>query len=82
MFNTRAEAEAVLRFAPGGPLNGGLPRHVVLGGQIVKDYFTRWDFTREFIAYDKDKKPVAGRLSAVELPEEGTPFEQAAMRHH
>ena len=82
VFNTRAEAEAVLRFAPGGPLNGGLPRHVVLGGQIVKDYFTRWDFTRDFIAYDKDKKPVAGKLSAMKLPEEGTPFEQAAMRHH
>jgi plastocyanin len=64
------------------PLDGGLPRHVVLGGEIVREYHTKWDFTRDFIAYGKDKKPIAGHLVALGLPEEGTPVEQAAMRHH
>ena len=63
-------------------LDGGLPRHVVLGGKIVKQYFTRWDFTRDFIEYDNSKTSVAGKLSAMELPEDGTPVERAAMRHH
>ena len=64
-------------------LNGGLPRHVVLGGKIVKEYHTRWDFTRDFIAYNPTtKQPAAGKLAALGLPEEGTPVEQAAMRHH
>jgi plastocyanin len=63
-------------------LNGGLPRHVVLGGKTVTEYHTRWDFTREFLEYDADGNPVDGQLNALELPEEGTPYEQAAMRHH
>jgi hypothetical protein len=65
-------------------LNGGLPRHVALGGEIVEEYQTRWDFTREFIAYDhNDKtKPVAGKLSALELPDLGTPVEKGAMAAH
>ncbi|HEX3451115.1 MAG TPA: hypothetical protein VHS97_22865, partial [Isosphaeraceae bacterium] len=81
-FATQAEAETVLHFLPGGSLDGGLPRHVVLGGQIVKEYSTRWDFTRDFIAYDKAKRPIAGKLSALHLPEDGTPLEHAAMKHH
>jgi len=64
------------------PLDGGLPRHVVLGGEIAREYHTKWDFTRDFIGYDKDKKPTAGHLVALGLPEEGTPVEKAAMRHH
>jgi plastocyanin len=63
-------------------LDGGLPRHVVLGGKIVKEYHTRWDFTRDFIEYDKNGKPAAGELDALHLPEEGTPYERAAMKHH
>ena len=63
-------------------LDGGLPRHIALGGQIVKDYQTRWDFTREFIAYDARNQPVAGKLSALGLPEDGTPVEKGAMAQH
>jgi hypothetical protein len=63
-------------------LDGGLHRHVALGGQIVRDYQTRWDFTRDFIAYDAAKNPVAGKLSALGLPEEGTLVEKAAMAQH
>jgi hypothetical protein len=63
-------------------LDGGLPRHVALGGQIVKNYQTRWDFTRDFIAYDAQHRPVAGKFSALGLPEEGTPVERGAMAQH
>jgi hypothetical protein len=62
-------------------LDGGLPRHIALGGQIVKEYQTRWDFTREFVAFDKGVA-VAGKLDAMELPEEGTPVERSAMEAH
>ena len=30
-------------------LDGGLPRHLVLDGTIVKEYQTRWDFTKDFV---------------------------------
>ena len=65
-------------------LNGGLPRHVVLSGTIVKEYHTRWDFTRDFIEYDPNQKqtPISGKLIALRLPENGTPYEKAAMAHH
>ena len=69
-------------------LNGGLPRHQVTGGKIVKDLFNRWDFTRDFVLYntedkrDPNRKAVAGGLDAYLLPEEGTPLEKAAMRAH
>ena len=53
------------------PLDGGLPRHVVLGGKIVKEYHTRWDFTRDFIEYDKDGKVAAGELARDEAARGG-----------
>jgi hypothetical protein len=68
--------------------DGGLPRHQVVDGTIVKDLFTRWDFTRDFILYDSEdrtdssRRPVAGGLVAYRLPEMGTPVEKAAMRAH
>jgi hypothetical protein len=52
-------------------LDGGLPRHLVLGGTIGEEYFTRWDFTKD-----------ADTLSAFGLPEDGTPVERAAMQTH
>ena len=30
-------------------LDGGLPRHLVLGGDIVSQYNTRWDFSKDFV---------------------------------
>jgi hypothetical protein len=34
-------------------LDGGLPRHLVLDGKIVNEFQTRWDFTKDFVALDK-----------------------------
>jgi len=52
-------------------LDGGLPRNVVLGGTIEREFHTRWDFTKE-----------VGEMIAMELPEEGTALEKAAMKAH
>ncbi|WP_196138409.1 hypothetical protein [Aliikangiella sp. G2MR2-5] len=52
-------------------LDGGLPRHLVLGGKVESEFHTRWDFTKKLNA-----------MSALELPEEGTAVEQAAMKAH
>jgi hypothetical protein len=70
-------------------LDGGLPRHQVLGGQTVREFHTNWDFTKDFIRYKNDDhlnqtvdNAVAGALVAYLLPEEGTPIEIAAMKAH
>ena len=65
-------------------LDGGLPRHLVLGGDIVSQYQTRWDFSKDFVkTVKKDGKEVhIGGLYAFQLPEDGTPIEKAAMRAH
>ena len=63
-------------------LDGGLPRHQVLDGTIVHELHTRWDFSKDFIAYDKAGAPIAGGLVAFELPADGTAVEQAAMAAH
>ncbi|HKD80563.1 MAG TPA: hypothetical protein VKH81_12775 [Candidatus Angelobacter sp.] len=63
-------------------LNGGLPRHLVLGGRIFREFHTSWDFTKDFVLYDANHKLIAGSLRAYELPEEGTAVERAAMAAH
>jgi hypothetical protein len=63
-------------------LDGGLPRHQVLGGQIVREFHTPWDFTKDYIRYDEHEKPMDGAMVAYRIPEEGTPIEQAAMEAH
>jgi hypothetical protein len=63
-------------------LDGGLPRHLVLGGKIVREFHTRWDFSKDFIRYDNAGKPVEGGLTAFQLPETGTAAEKAAMAAH
>ncbi|MBL8190299.1 MAG: hypothetical protein JNK38_19945, partial [Acidobacteria bacterium] len=45
-------------------LDGGLPRHQVLSGKVVREFHTRWDFSKDFIRYDKTGKPVEGGLIA------------------
>ncbi|MBC3909716.1 cupredoxin domain-containing protein [Undibacterium umbellatum] len=55
----------------GVALNGGLPRHLITGGTISVDKYTQTDFTKEM-----------GRINAIELPEQGTVTEQAAMAMH
>ncbi len=63
-------------------LDGGLPRHVVMGGTVAQELHSRWDFTKDIALYGPDGKLVAGSLAAMELPELGTPAEKAAMAMH
>jgi hypothetical protein len=70
-------------------LDGGLPRHQVIGGQVVREFHTRWDFTKDFIRYKGDDhidqtedNAVDGALVAYSLPEDGTPIEVGAMKAH
>jgi plastocyanin len=52
-------------------LDGGLPRHISLYDPDVTEKHTRWDFTKS-----------NGKITAVQLPEEGTATEKAAMAIH
>ncbi|GAB4198860.1 MAG: hypothetical protein Tsb002_34040 [Wenzhouxiangellaceae bacterium] len=63
-------------------LDGGLPRHLVLGGEVLREFHSRWDFTKDFSIYDEEGNFVDGNLVAMELPEQGTAAEQAAMAAH
>lgn len=55
----------------GKPLDGGLPRHLVIDGTIVWEQHTRYDWTK-----------ITDNLKAIELPEDGTPVEKIAMATH
>ena len=50
----------------------------------LKEFHTRWDFSKDTALRDKDGNiiPGAGKLTAFQLPEEGTPVELAAMKEH
>ncbi len=81
--------DAVVKAGEVQYLDGGLPRHVVLGGDIVSQYNTRWDFSKDFVKPvtkpGTDGKPETsyiGGLYAFKLPEDGTPIEKAAMKAH
>ncbi|MDJ0837984.1 MAG: hypothetical protein QNK37_15830, partial [Acidobacteriota bacterium] len=65
-------------------LDGGLPRHIMMTGQIMREFHTRWDFTKDFFVEGPDGEPEEGKggLLAIQLPEEGTPVERAAMAFH
>jgi hypothetical protein len=52
-------------------LDGGLPRHLITAAKIVNQQQSSTDFSKDL-----------GRTEAFELPEEGTPAEQAAMKAH
>jgi hypothetical protein len=54
--------------ASGKSLDGGLPRHILLDGDISNEHHNQWDFSKD-----------SGTLVARELPEDGTPVEKAAM---
>ena len=51
---------------------------------MLKEFHTRWDFSKDTALRDKHGKlvPGAGSLTAMEVPEEGTPVEIAAMNEH
>ncbi|QEH38563.1 hypothetical protein OJF2_71660 [Aquisphaera giovannonii] len=55
----------------GVTLDGGLPRHIIMGGDVSYQKQNAYDFTK-----------LNEHLSAVELPEQGTPEEQVAMAFH
>lgn len=81
-FAWKVEADGRPVLDPKGqkmPLDGGLPRHVVLDGKIFRQFTTRWDFTKDFILYNPDKTLKDGLLKAYVLPEDGTAVEKAAM---
>ena len=65
-------------------LDGGLPRHQVLDGDLVRNLFTARDFSKDFVDVGPapDYKAKAGGLVAFELPQDGTAIEKAAMRTH
>jgi hypothetical protein len=52
-------------------LDGGLPRHLVASGTVSREQHNAWDFTKD-----------NATLNAMELPEDGTPVEKAAMTYH
>jgi hypothetical protein len=52
-------------------LDGGLPRSLVLGGEVDREFHTRWDFTKD-----------VDTMRALQLPETGTAVEKAAMQAH
>ncbi len=55
----------------GETLDGGLPRHIVVGGDISYEKHNAYDFTKE-----------NANLSAVQLDENGTDVERLAMTYH
>ncbi len=52
-------------------LDGGLPRHIIKDGAITWEKHTLYDWTKE-----------ADSLTAIRLPEDGTPVEKVAMKAH
>ena len=65
IYNTDGDSVAY------GPLNGGLPRSVVVNGEVAFENHTIYDWTK-----------ITRRLQVVELPEEGTDVEKVAMATH
>ena len=62
-----------LDFAPdgaGGFMDGGLPRHVVTGGTVSYESHDTIDWSKDLAT-----------MNAIQLPEEGTPVEQVAMKY-
>jgi hypothetical protein len=55
----------------GDTLDGGLPRHIVLGGRVSTEVHSQTDYTKNLDLID-----------ALRLPEQGTVVEQLAMKAH
>lgn len=62
-----------LDFAPdtvnGGLMDGGLPRHVVTGGEVSYEAHTKFDWSKDL-----------EKVDAIQLPEDGTRVEKVAMQ--
>ena len=66
----------------GQRLDGGLPRHVVVGGTVVYEKHNTLDFTKDNITRGPDGRVTEGHLDARALPADGTELERAAMAYH
>jgi hypothetical protein len=55
----------------GQSLDGGLPRHLIVGGHVATEVHSQTDYTKNLDVID-----------AIRLPEEGTLVEQLAMKAH
>ncbi|HEX8474348.1 MAG TPA: hypothetical protein VF666_09975 [Pyrinomonadaceae bacterium] len=56
---------------PGKHMDGGLPRHIVTGGNVSNEQHTKYDWSKDF-----------DLINAIQLPESGTPVEEVAMKYH
>ncbi|MGB9180569.1 MAG: hypothetical protein WCB68_15150 [Pyrinomonadaceae bacterium] len=78
---------------PGKYFDGGLPRHLVIGGTVINEVHTRYDWSKDFFINCKEgqnnqyiaacktqQNQMLGYLNAVQLPEAGTTVELAAMK--
>lgn len=87
------EMDAAGNPLPGQYLDGGLPRHLVIGGTVVNEEHTKYDWSKDFYINCQDgqnnkyieacktqQNQKLGYLNAVQLPEAGTPVEQTAMK--
>ncbi|HVQ38384.1 MAG TPA: hypothetical protein VMS31_12670, partial [Pyrinomonadaceae bacterium] len=52
-------------------MNGGLPRHVITGGEVSYERHTTRDWSKDL-----------SKVDAVQLPEDGTRVEKVAMQYH
>jgi manganese oxidase len=76
-----SQGNPVLKDGKKVPLDGGMPRHLVLDGTVAREVHTKFDFTKDFYHSDGTNPP-SGGLVAMQLPEEGTPIELVAMATH
>lgn len=87
------ETDAAGNPLPGKYLDGGLPRHLVIGGTVINEEHTKYDWSKDFYincqegqnnkyieACKAQQNQKLGYLNAVQLPEAGTTVEQAAMK--
>lgn len=60
--------------------DGGLPRHIITGGEAVhhKEKLPEFDLEKARLDFDKEVEKADARA----VPEEGTPIEKAAMNFH
>jgi hypothetical protein len=80
---------------PGQFLDGGLPRHLIIGGTVINEVHNKYDWSKDFFincqenqnntyiaACKNQQNQMLGYLNAVQLPEAGTTLEQAAMKYN
>ena len=64
------EKGKTVKLSPGA-MSGGLPRKVTIGGDVVFENHTKYDWTK-----------ITENLQIIELPENGTYYEKLAMKAH